>query len=339
MSGIQRGSAAGTRGRPHHGRRVAAARHAAALTAVAALVHLTWAGVTRHRRAVVLSALAGVALTWALYAVAAAASRRWRWPDGPWTRAQAYAVSGGAMVAGMVSMVLGAGIAGAAQAVLIPVAVLLAERVSDAPRAELDPTVEARRRYDRVAPVYDLMEWVMELRFRPWRRALWHGVDGDRVLELGVGTGKNLPFYPPGARCAALDLSPEMLKRAQRRARRRGIELDLVVGDAQALPFADGRFDVVVATFLFCSVPDPVAGLREARRVLAPGGRLLLLEHVLSRRPVLRRLMRWLDPLPFHIWGAHIDRETDRAVAAAGFELVECEDLSLDVVKRIQAGR
>jgi len=111
----------------------------------------------------------------------------------------------------------------------------------------------------------------------------------------------------------------------------------LQVADAQALPFADASFDEVVATFLFCSVPDAVAGLREARRVLRPGGRLRLLEHVLSKRPVWRRLMRWFDPIPSRLWGAHIDRETLENLVEAGFEDIESSDLWLDIFKRIAA--
>ncbi|MBT8467832.1 MAG: class I SAM-dependent methyltransferase [Deltaproteobacteria bacterium] len=179
----------------------------------------------------------------------------------------------------------------------------------------------------------------MELtRFRTWRQALLAQVrDDERVLELGVGTGKNIPYYPNGAGVTAIDLSENMLSRARRRATRLGVEVALHVDDAQALAFADASFDAVVATFVFCSVPDPVAGLREARRVLRPGGRLLLLEHVLSEKPLLRRLMQWLDPIPVHIWGAHIDRDTVDNIRVAGFEDVQAQDLSLDIVKAITA--
>jgi phosphatidylethanolamine/phosphatidyl-N-methylethanolamine N-methyltransferase len=197
------------------------------------------------------------------------------------------------------------------------------------------PTEVTRQRYDRIAPLYDLVEGFAEIRARRWRRELWQRVDGARVLELGVGTGKNLRFYPPDREVVAVDLSPAMLARAQRRAARLGSSARLEVADAQALPYPDASFDTVIGTFVFCSVPDALRGLKEARRVLVPGGRLLLLEHVLSKRPGLRRLMRWLDPLPANLWGAHIDRETVEAVRAAGFTEIEERDLSLDIVKHV----
>lgn len=193
-----------------------------------------------------------------------------------------------------------------------------------------------RRRYDRIAPIYDTLEWMMEWRARLWRRDLWSRVKKGRVLEMGVGTGKNIRYYPEGRDIVAMDISEKMLGHAQRRADRFGSRVKLELGDAQALSYPDASFDVVVATFLFCSVPDPVLGLAEARRVLKPGGQLLLLEHVLSRRAGLRRIMQWLDPIPFHIWGAHIDRDTVANVKRAGFVDVLEADLSLDVVKRIE---
>lgn len=199
-------------------------------------------------------------------------------------------------------------------------------------------TEATRRRYDRIAPIYDALQWCLEFRFPHWRRDLWQLVrSGERTLEIGVGTGKSFPFYPAGADVTAFDISDKMLERAKFRAKRLGTEVTLQVADAQQMPFADATFGSVVTTFVFCSVPNPMQGLREARRVLKPGGRLLMIEHVLSERPWLRCLMRWLDPATHRLWGAHIDRETVKTVVAAGFEITEVQDLSGDVVKRILA--
>lgn len=188
--------------------------------------------------------------------------------------------------------------------------------------AMLEASTEVtRRRYDRIAPLYDLLDWGMELRFAGWRRGLWGRLSGGRILEVGVGTGKNLRFHPAAAEITAIDFSPGMLLQARRRAEKLGSKARLEIGDVQRLPYEDQTFDAAVATFVFCSVPDPIRGLREVRRVLKPGGRLLMVEHVLSEFPGLRRVMRWLDPVPFHIWGAHINRETVNNVNAAGFNV------------------
>jgi ubiquinone/menaquinone biosynthesis C-methylase UbiE len=159
----------------------------------------------------------------------------------------------------------------------------------------------------------------------------------QHVLELGVGTGKNDSYYPPGVDVTAIDISEKMLAHARRRAERQQSRVTLMVGDAQALSFGDASFDTVVSTFVFCSVPDPIAGLEEAGRVLVPGGRLLLLEHVLSEKRVLRQMMRLLDPVTVRIWGAHINRDTVENVRAAGFEDIQAKNLSLDVVRAISA--
>ncbi len=206
-------------------------------------------------------------------------------------------------------------------------------------RGELQKqTAITRARYDRIAPIYDALEWMMEFRFRPWRRNLWRDVlSQGRILEIGVGTGKNIPFYPASASITAVDISERMLERAKQKAAHAGRKVDLGVADAQSLPFADKVFDTVVTTFVFCSVPDPVKGLQEARRVLKPGGRIVMLEHVLSERPTLRRLMKWLDPFMHRLWGAHIDRDTVENVKLAGFANICSSALALDIVKRIVA--
>ncbi len=198
-------------------------------------------------------------------------------------------------------------------------------------------TIRARVRYDRIARVYDLMESAMEGRqFSPWRKRLWAEVQGPRVLEVGVGTGKNFPYYPSGLQVTAVDFSPGMLERARRRAEREGVQVDLRLMDAQHLEFPDDSFDSVVATFVFCSVPDPVQGLRELRRVAKPDGRIFLLEHV---RPggAAGNVADLLNPLVVRVMGANINRCTVENVERAGLEIERVEDLWRDIVKLIVA--
>lgn len=189
--------------------------------------------------------------------------------------------------------------------------------------------------YDKISTVYDCgmlpLEWLL---LRRLRRRLFPPLGGD-VLELGVGTGVNLPLYGPVARVVACDASRQVLGRAARR--RTQAHVMLVQADAQRLPFADGSFAVAAASLLFCSVRDPVQGLREARRVLRRDGRLALLEH--TRGSGLGGwLTRLLDPL-WRAWSreCHLDRETTRSVAEAGFTLRRVEQHWLGIVQVIEA--
>ena len=203
--------------------------------------------------------------------------------------------------------------------------------------SHLGETARTQKRYDRQAGLYDFWEAPVELlAFKRLRERLWSEVHGARVLEIGVGTGKNLPHHPDGARSVAIDISPRMLRRAASRARRLGREVDLVLADAQHLPFRDGVFDSAADTFVFCSVPDPIAGLGEVRRVVRDGGQVHLLEHVRARNPVMGRLMDLVNPLWVRVAGANINRDTVSNVANAGIRLDAVESRGFGIVKLIR---
>lgn len=204
--------------------------------------------------------------------------------------------------------------------------------------AETRQTAATRARYNRIAPLYDALEWFLErAAFGAWRQQLWAGVPAGRVLEVGVGTGKNLPFYPPGAQMTAIDLSDRMLQRARRRAVALGVQADLRLMDAQHLEFSAGTFDAAVATFVFCSVPDPVVGLRELGRVVRPGGDIWLLEHMRVDKPFVGSLMDALNPLVVRVMGANINRRTLENVQRAGLRLIEVTELRGELVRLIHA--
>ena len=152
----------------------------------------------------------------------------------------------------------------------------------------------------------------------PLRSWLARGVEAGRILDLGCGTGRNLPLFGRGVRAVGLDPCPESLLKARRRAP----GVPLVRARAEALPFRDGAFDTVVSGLVFCSVEDVPRGLAEVRRVLRPGGVLRMLEHVRSDS----RLGAWLQDVTQPAWtwatgGCHPNRRTEAAVSAAGFAL------------------
>ena len=197
----------------------------------------------------------------------------------------------------------------------------------------------ARKRYDRIAFLYDFLEAPMEhMRFAAWRKRLRAGIRGKRALEVGVGTGKNLTYYPVDVHITAIDLSPQMLARARKKANKMHLQVDLQEMDVQHLKFPDHSFDTVFATFVFCSVPDPVKGLCELRRVCKPEGKLLLLEHMRPGNPVLGLVFDALNPMVVRMMGANINRRTVSNIQQAGWQIKVEENLSADIVRWIEAG-
>ncbi len=184
------------------------------------------------------------------------------------------------------------------------------------------------------------MEWPVEhFLFKKWREQLWSEIHGTEMLEIGVGTGKNIPFYPANLQVTGIDLSPKMLDRARTVLDKQDNDaVTLREMDAQNMEFDDHTFDEVVATFVFCSVPDPVLGLSEARRVTKPGGKLFLLEHMLSKNKLIAAVMKKMDaPLHF-VSGVHIARKTVRNVEKAGWKINRVQELtSTGIVRMIEA--
>ncbi|MHB1421384.1 MAG: class I SAM-dependent methyltransferase [Bacillota bacterium] len=196
-----------------------------------------------------------------------------------------------------------------------------------------DQTEIIRRRYNRTANFYDLMDRMLPSSLR--KKALSHAV--GKVLEVGVGTGTNLEYYPEGCEITGIDFSPGMLAKARKKVALAPIPVRLLEMDAQSMDFPDNTFDTVVATCVFCSVPDPIQGLKEVRRVCKQGGKIILLEHVRSENPLIGRLMDILNPVSLNIIGSNINRRTVENVVKAGIQLQEVHNYKSKIVKLMVA--
>ncbi len=198
---------------------------------------------------------------------------------------------------------------------------------------------DTQKQYDRIASIYDILDAIPErLFYRSWRRQLWDRVTAGRILEIGVGTGKNMRFYPPGAQLTAIDTSSKMLeKAAAKTASRPDIAIELLTMDVSELTFDTALFDTVVGSFILMVVPDPLKALQEIKRVCQPGSKLFLLEFTRSNNRLVAFLQDLVTPLTYAVHRAHVNRDIVMLVQNSGFKIIKIEEVGNSIVKIIQA--
>jgi len=199
-----------------------------------------------------------------------------------------------------------------------------------------DGVAHVRKIYDRMASHYDrdLERGLSRRLIRGARPRVGQAVRG-RLLEVGIGTGLSLEYYPPEVQVTGIDLSPEMLKRASQRAQRLGRPVDLRVMDAQALDFADDGFDSVAFNLCLCSIPHPERALAEAVRVAASGAPMVFLEHVRSHWRAVGLVQDLINPLTVWLQADHFNRRTEALIRAQGITVTSADRWALGVMTLI----
>lgn len=196
-------------------------------------------------------------------------------------------------------------------------------------------TRESLRKYERIAPVYDLLDGFYEISWKARLRG--HAFDGltGRVLDAGAGTGRNIPFYPKGAEVLAADLSPAMLARARRRAEKAGRAVTFREMDLTATGLVNDSFDAAVATYVFCVIPEEVArgALMELARVTRPGGEIRILDYCESRKPMVRAWARVVSPWLNWAFAARYSARYEEHAREAGLIVEDSRHVMGDVVK------
>jgi ubiquinone/menaquinone biosynthesis C-methylase UbiE len=199
-------------------------------------------------------------------------------------------------------------------------------------------TEKVKRKYDRFSKFYDYLEKGIERKtLGDWRKNLLKNLNGN-ILEIGVGTGKNLQYYNKSSKITGIDLSPKMLEKAKQKEKElKNKNINLILMDAQNLKFKSNSFDYVVCTFVLCSVPDPVKVVKEMKRVCKPNGKILMLEHVKSRYFLIKIFQHIHNPLTKTLFGFNVNRDTIRNIKKAGFKDIRYKNLALfDVFKKIE---
>jgi ubiquinone/menaquinone biosynthesis C-methylase UbiE len=199
------------------------------------------------------------------------------------------------------------------------------------------PTEKQRRVWDKSASSYDgQMDFVERLLGQGDREWLGERATG-RVLEVAIGTGRSLRYYLNASSLTGIDVSPEMLAVARKRAEERGLPVDLLEGDAEHLPVEDAAYDSVVCCLSLCTIPDPPRAIAEMQRALVPGGRLLLVDHVASSWPPIYAVQWLVERISIRVAGEHYTRRSLPLVEAAGFEIVETLRHKAGMMERIHA--
>ena len=199
----------------------------------------------------------------------------------------------------------------------------------------MDQSLKVRKKYNRIAGMYDLLTNGSEKRrFSSWRENYISPLSG-KILELGIGTGKSIKYYNDNCEVIGIDISDKMLGRARERLAKSGkTNITLKQMDAERLGFENDTFDFVVTSCVFCSIPDPARGLEEIRRVLKPSGKLIMMEHVLSKNMLIALIENINNPLTRLLTGVNINRDTGQNILNADLKITEEKNLALfDVFK------
>ncbi len=213
-------------------------------------------------------------------------------------------------------------------------------RLTTTPTNTDNPTARnqtTRDKWDRAAATFDLMAGQgAEKRWSPNKQKLFSRMGEGKILFMALGTGLDICCFPPHRNITAIDISPEMLKHAQPRIAQYNGNINAEVMDVHNMPFEPHHFDQIFTSCTFCSVPEPVDGLKALRKVLKPGGELLMFEHTGSAFFPFNLMLNIMTPLAQKL-GPAMNRPTVKNVRKAGFEIIEVEHIYLDVVKTIRA--
>ena len=197
--------------------------------------------------------------------------------------------------------------------------------------------VVTKAKWDKASANFDLMAgYGPEKRWEPAKRRLFSQMGDGRILFLAIGTGLDVPFFPPGRKITGIDISDGMIEKAKSRVAEYDGEIELRQMDVHEMPYEDGEFDQIFTSCTFCSVPRPVEGLEALRRVLKPGGELHMFEHTGSAYFPFNVMMNFMTQFSKRV-GPDMNRTTVENVVAAGFQLDHVEHVFLDVVKMISA--
>ncbi len=192
------------------------------------------------------------------------------------------------------------------------------------------------KKYDRASKTYDFFEMPAEkLLFSRLRKQAFSNISG-KILEIGVGTGKNMLYYPSVAEVTAIDFSGGMLDKAMIMKNKLDLSnVNLIKMDAQNLKFANSTFDFVISAFVFCTIPDPVKGLAEAYRVLKPDGKAIFIEHMKSSSLLLNVMLNAMNLITVPMMGTYMNRETQNNIEKAEFRIESVEKHVFDIVRLI----
>ncbi len=188
-----------------------------------------------------------------------------------------------------------------------------------------------KKRYDRISSLFDVMDHMIQ---SSWRKKLLENLYGN-VLEVGVGTGSNLSYYPANVHVTGIDFSPKMLAKAYEKVDKSKSKIVLKEMDVQQMHFPDYTFDFVVSTCVFCSVPDPVQGLKEIRRAVKPEGKILMLEHMRSENSLAGIILDLINPLTVRIIGANVNRNTIKNIEKAGLKIEKQSFLMTSIMRKL----